>query len=317
MKAWITRTLLLVVLLAGYSRLAMGQGCGVVMTKNYNAYVSSSSDGSYIYTSVTLEGSATCSQTPSCPCSTATHTPKVLNEVGGVGGWIYGSPTCVSCYVSLQNNQALVAAAGTTSTVTWEGDITCSIAGLFYDKGGSGPVASYTSVQHNYPGNPLPTACWISQFFDHVTNGKVHRAQDVVNSNSTNNAGIKPPYGTAVYAAEGGTVAAEASGNGPATQGYPGCAGQNVPANFVQIKGNDGYFTSYVHVTPTVAIGVPTSAGQQIGVTDNSGCQSGGHIHMVRRDPNKNPVNFTIPCVNPLPTNNFADGLVNDDDPNY
>jgi hypothetical protein len=206
MKAWITRTLLLFVFLAGYSRLAMGQGCGIVMTKNYNAYVSSSSDGSYIYTSVTLEGSATCSQTPSCPCSTATHTPKVLNEVGGVGGWIYGSPSCVSCYISLQNNQALVAPAGTTSTVTWEGEIVCSIAGIFYDKGGSGPVASYTSVQHNYPGNPLPSSCWISQFFDHVSNGKLHQAQDVVNSNSTNNGGIKPPYGTAVYAAESGKV---------------------------------------------------------------------------------------------------------------
>jgi hypothetical protein len=71
----------------------------------------------------------------------------------------------------------------------------------------------------------------------------------------------------------------------------------------------------YVHVTPTVQVGDPITQGQQIGVTDNSGCQSGGHIHMIRKDPSGIPVNFKIPCVNPLPTNNFEDGLVNDDVP--
>lgn len=83
----------------------------------------------------------------------------------------------------------------------------------------------------------------------------------------------------------------------------------------MKIKGTDGYFTSYVHVTPTVANGRSVTQGQQIGVTDNSGCQSGGHIHMVRRDPNGIPVNFTIPCVRKLPKNSFADGVVDDDVP--
>jgi len=59
----------------------------------------------------------------------------------------------------------------------------------------------------------------------------------------------------------------------------------------------------------------PVTQGQQIGVTDNSGCQLHGHIHMRRTDPSGTPVNFTIPCVNPLPTNNFADGLLDDDVP--
>src|SRR2546429_6410279 len=68
-------------------------------------------------------------------------------------------------------------------------------------------------------------------------------------------------------------------------------------------------------VTPTVATGVHVNQGQQIGVTDNSGCQLGGHIHMRRTDPSGTPVNFKLPCVNPLPTNNFADGVVDDDVP--
>jgi hypothetical protein len=172
-----------------------------------------------------------------------------------------------------------------------------------------------TPSQHNYPMNPLPSTCWISQFFDHVTNAKVHRAQDVVYSNSTNNGGIRTGYGTNVYAAEAGTVVSIGTGNPPAS--YPACVGRVPawPANFVKIRGNDGYFTVYVHVTPTVAVNTQVSQGQQIGVTDNSGCQSGSHIHMARKDPNNNPVNFTIPCVNKLPTNSLWDGLVNDDVP--
>ena len=120
---------------------------------------------------------------------------------------------------------------------------------------------------------------------------------------------------TAAYAAEGGTVVAAVSGNPPSAQGYPACAGQGVPASYVKIKGTDGYYTVYVHVTSSVAVNTQVSQGQQIGVTNNSGCQSAGHIHMRRTDPSGIPVNFTIPCVNKLPTTSFADGLVDDDDP--
>ena len=105
------------------------------------------------------------------------------------------------------------------------------------------------------------------------------------------------------------------AGNGPAAGGYPACVGTGALVNYVKIKGSDGYYTVYAHLTPTVATNASVSAGQQIGVTDNSGCQSAGHIHVARKDPNNNPVNFTIPCTNPLPTSKFADGVVNDDVP--
>jgi murein DD-endopeptidase MepM/ murein hydrolase activator NlpD len=103
----------------------------------------------------------------------------------------------------------------------------------------------------------------------------------------------------------------------PASAAYTGVPGRVPawPANYVKIQGSDGYFTVYVHVTPTVPEGRVVAQGDQIGITDNSGCQSGGHIHMSRTDSSGTAVNFKLPCVNPLPTTNFSDGVVNDDDP--
>ena len=48
------------------------------------------------------------------------------------------------------------------------------------------------------------------------------------------------------------------------------------------------------------------NAGDTIGVLDNSGCQSHAHLHVGRKDPNGNLVNFTIPCVNPTPVSDFG-----------
>jgi murein DD-endopeptidase MepM/ murein hydrolase activator NlpD len=155
---------------------------------------------------------------------------------------------------------------------------------------------------------------WISQYFDHVINTK-HKAEDVVNANSNNTGGVNPPYGTKVFAAESGTVVAVGTGHPPAAQGFPACQGQGAIPNYVKIKGSDGHFTVYVHITPSVTVGASVTQGQQIGVTDNSGCQSHPHLHMARKDPSNNPVNFTIPCPNKLPTSTFADGLADDDVP--
>ena len=118
-----------------------------------------------------------------------------------------------------------------------------------------------------------------------------------------------------MYASEDGTVNQAVSGNGAAAGGYPSCLSASSPANYVKIKGSDGYYTVYVHVTPSVSVGQQVTSGQQIGVTDNSGCQSTGHIHMARKDPNNNPVNFSIPCVNPTPTTKFWDNEADDNDP--
>jgi hypothetical protein len=180
--------------------------------------------------------------------------------------------------------------------------------------GGGGPGLGFTPIQHNYPRNPLPEACRISSFFDAVRNQLAHHAEDVVFDNG-NGGGTVPAYGTPVYAMESGTVVAVASGNGPSSLGYPGCAGTGALGNYVKIKGSDGYFTIYFHVAPSVSLNQQISQGQQIGVLDNSGCQSGAHLHVGRKNPSGTPVNFTIPCTNPTPTTNFFDGLVGCDVP--
>jgi len=296
---------------------AHGQGCSATLEPHFSVYNTTSGDGTNIHTSVTMQGYANIFG-PGCPqMNTATHHVGAENKLNNVDHWSYSANGCPTCYFSVTDNEQIVGVPGVVYPWNWDGTAICSVVGGFYGTGGGGGVASYTQVQHTYPGKPLSAPCWISQFFDHVTNGKTHRAQDVDNSNTNSNGGIATPNGTPVYAAEAGTVDSRGTGNPPAAQGYPACAGRQPawPANYVKIKGNDGYFTVYVHVTPTVAVGTPVTQGQQIGVTDNSGCQSGGHIHMRRTDPSGTPVNFTIPCVNPVPKNNFYDGLVNDDDP--
>jgi murein DD-endopeptidase MepM/ murein hydrolase activator NlpD len=68
-------------------------------------------------------------------------------------------------------------------------------------------------------------------------------------------------------------------------------------------------------MTPVVSVGDVVSAEQQIGTLDASGCQSHAHLHVARRDPNGNAVNFTIPCTNPIPTKFLDDGTTLDNDP--
>jgi murein DD-endopeptidase MepM/ murein hydrolase activator NlpD len=114
-------------------------------------------------------------------------------------------------------------------------------------------------------------------------------------------------------AAESGTVVNTDGSKGPAS--YPSCRTQR-PApqpNYVKMKGSDGFYTVYAHVKPTVPVSNnPIPAGTQIGVVDASGCQSGPHIHMTRRDASGNNYNFHLPCGNAEPTTNFADGLIYD-----
>jgi hypothetical protein len=64
-----------------------------------------------------------------------------------------------------------------------------------------------------------------------------------------------------------------------------------------------------------VSTGQCVTAAQTIGTLDNSGCQSGAHTHVARKNPSGVPVNFTLPCTDPTPTTKFFDGLVDDSVP--
>lgn len=189
----------------------------------------------------------------------------------------------------------------------------CSYAGTFFSDGGSSnSTLGFTAVEHNYPSNPLPKPCWVSSFYDAVREAGAHHAEDLVYDNGNHNGGTVPAYGTPVTAMESGTVVAAPSGYGPAS--YPGCLNGNPrpPGNYVKIQGADNYFTIYYHMKPGVSVGQKVNAGQVIGTLDNSGCQSAAHLHVGRKNPSGNTVNFTIPCTNQLPTKQYYDGLVDD-----
>ncbi len=175
----------------------------------------------------------------------------------------------------------------------------------------------FTDSQHTYPSNPLPQACWVATFFDaqFTLNGTLitHKGEDLVFNSPRQN----PPVGTQVKAMEAGKVVAVKSGQPHATWGS--CSG-SAPVDYVEIQtANDSYSTRYIHVTPAsgISTGQPVAAGQVIGTIDNSGCESATHLH-VQRQPALTAaglVNFTIPCANPTPVNQYDDGSgVLDDD---
>ena len=172
-------------------------------------------------------------------------------------------------------------------TIQTQDEIDCSVAGPdFYNF-----IDSFqrTPSQHSYPNSPwFSIGCIIAADFDRITNaGRRHGAQDVAQS------GLQ--YGAAVFAMEPGTIVRCVNTSAPAPVGYPQCEGQGYLPNFVELRGNDGYITRYVHVRrDACVIGEVLSTGQLVGVVDNSGCVSGPHTHVGRYDSLGRAINFTI-----------------------
>lgn len=75
-----------------------------------------------------------------------------------------------------------------------------------------------------------------------------------------------------VVAVEGGTVCAKLSGQ---------AAGDDNP-NMVVVRGTDGAFTVYGHVSPAVLVGQSISRGDVLGSVDMSGKTTGLHVHLAR-----------------------------------
>ena len=189
--------------------------------------------------------------------------PKAYNVISSTGGWNLGASGPWNSYISVQNNQTIVADPGVLYLNNWEGQVVCSLAGNLYNTGTlSDNVAGFTQIQHNYPRNPLSVPCFVSGFFDDIRNGRRHNAEDIVKSDG-HGSGTALAIGDPVYAMEGGTVTASIGNNGPAPTPYPQCAG--APGNYVKIRTSDNYSTVYFHVKPlsTIQNGVPVSQGQQ------------------------------------------------------
>jgi hypothetical protein len=63
-----------------------------------------------------------------------THTPQAYNVVGGVGGWVSGSPEYWNSYISVNNNQDEAATPDTQYAFASVGEVTCSFigGGIYY-----------------------------------------------------------------------------------------------------------------------------------------------------------------------------------------
>jgi hypothetical protein len=113
--------------------------CIPPFTWTYTGYHSESTDGTYIYESATIDGSATMAP-PQCwyQQGTPLHTPGVQNQIKNmrtgvtVGGWTYGSGQCVTCYIQQTNNQNVLAGTDTFQ-VTEQGTMTCSMGRIVLD----------------------------------------------------------------------------------------------------------------------------------------------------------------------------------------
>ncbi|PFE33514.1 hypothetical protein CN270_12285 [Priestia megaterium] len=99
-----------------------------------------------------------------------------------------------------------------------------------------------------------------------------------------------------VFAVEGGTVVELVR--------VPDCFSQKISdteaipvdcltANYIAVRGNDGFYTEYAHVLSRndLRVGSQVQAGELLGTVDNSGYTSGPHVHFARFAPNPNNPN--------------------------
>lgn len=113
-------------------------------------------------------------------------------------------------------------------------------------------------------------------------------------------------WGEPVYAVEPGTVVSVNRNSSCFSQIDPNNPNRAIPpstanciANFVVIRGSDGFFTEYAHVfpRPEIVVGTTVPQGFLIGNIDRSGRTTGPHVHLARYLQNLN----YIPNPNALP----------------
>src|ERR1700688_445425 len=117
---------------------AHGQGCGTSLTTHFNVYNTSSGDGYKIYTSVTMQGYASVTQSPGCNMLAATHHVGAENKLNNVDHWTYSPNGCANCSFSATDNEMLLGVSGAEYPWVWDGEAICSIVGVFYGHGSGG-----------------------------------------------------------------------------------------------------------------------------------------------------------------------------------
>jgi hypothetical protein len=113
------------------------------MNPGYSTYVSYTTDGAYVYTSVQVSGvtNGTCPSQPAYlvnECHSTTHTPKAYNLLGGVGGWLSGNATAWNSWLSITNSQQVAFNPRSVYTFSYTSEVECSFIGsaVYYLSGG-------------------------------------------------------------------------------------------------------------------------------------------------------------------------------------
>jgi hypothetical protein len=115
------------------------QGCRLDYTPNYDMYTTETADDTYIYTTVLTDGSTSGNASAGCSYPNATHTASSYNKIGSTGGWIYGNHGYMTSYLSVENDQQVLAGNdGSNYTFVAEGQVICSVFGTFFSEGNGG-----------------------------------------------------------------------------------------------------------------------------------------------------------------------------------
>jgi murein DD-endopeptidase MepM/ murein hydrolase activator NlpD len=155
-----------------------------------------------------------------------------------------------------------------TNVVITVGSIVSVGIAPFLHKPFAGEYLVYNPFDHNIP----------EEGTDH--NGLIVTTSGELTGHGDGHSGFDfpMPIGTPIFAAAAGTV----NGAGAATFFCPGLG--TVTQLGVQIQhlvpGNPEYWTYYAHFSRVdVVIGQQVNAGQQIGLSGNTGCSTGPHLH--------------------------------------
>jgi hypothetical protein len=92
-----------------------------------------------------------------CNYPTATHTPKVYSTIGSIGGWVTGNAGYMTSYLSVQNEQEDPGTGDGTYTFAYEGQVVCSVFGIFYDISGTAVLPPLASCTCSNPTGPDTT----------------------------------------------------------------------------------------------------------------------------------------------------------------
>ena len=110
---------------------ALSSNCSAQFVSHYSTYknVSLDSNGRTVHQSVEIDGYTT---VPPNMGNWVTHSPRVQNQIGSIGGWMTGPRLCPTCYVSYVNDISADLNVGAVVNDAEEATMVCSYVGIFY-----------------------------------------------------------------------------------------------------------------------------------------------------------------------------------------